>query len=169
MADLELPYRKTLAGADEIASRKLHLTRAQRVLLIVARPRHPLGRLCSVVGCDSPQLSELADDLLRLGLIEPVHDGSADEASPTRQEAPVASVPMHDASAIRTSLVSLVIEMFAADAGPLVLKLERSTTVPDLAAAAESIGKLAKLTIDEDRAKLFLAEARRRLSEAGPH
>ncbi len=158
MADLELPYRKTTAGADEVASRKLHLTRAQRVLLIVARPRHPLGRLCSVVGCDSPQLSELADDLLRLGLIEPVQDGSADAVPlPMHEEADAPSIPAHDASAIKTSLVGLVMEMFGADAGPLVLKLERSATLADLAAATESIGKLAKLTIDEERATLFLA------------
>jgi hypothetical protein len=81
-------------------------------------------------------------------------------------DVPAAAVPTHDA-AIRTSLVNLAMELFGADAGPLVLKLERSAALPDLAAAAESIGKLAKLTIDEERATLFLAEARRRLADAG--
>lgn len=162
MADLSLHYRKTAAGAGELAAKKLGLTREQRNLLIVADGRHSLSVYCQAVGCDPGKLSTLADELLGLGLIE------SGMASPAPAVAPPATPTMPslvDMEALRGRMVDLAVATFGAQlAKPVVSRLDKAhASMGELVAAVEGAAKLAKLTIDEGKALSFLAEARRAL------
>ena len=71
-------------------------------------------------------------------------------------------VPSPTLSPAAQELIALAERVFDKHAGPVVLKLEKAATSgADLLTAAESAAKLAKLTIDESKARDFLAEARR--------
>ena len=162
MADLSLVYRKTAHGILELTAKAQGLNREQRNLLFVADGRRALSALCSVGGCDPHRWSALADDLLALGLIEPVVPvaGSAhvgDEVAEAGDARP-------DPAALRARLADLAQSVFGADAGPLLERIEKAEgTHAGLIAAAERAATLAKLTIDERRAGAFLDEVHRLL------
>lgn len=160
MADLSLHYRKTAAGVQELAAKQLGLSREQRNLLIVADGRHSLAVYCQAVGCEPGKLSALADELLSMGLIE---SGSAAPISaPAAAPAPAAAAPVSDVDVLRQRVVDIAVAVFGAHrAPPVVARLDKAhASVGDLVAAVEGAAKLAKLTIDEEKAVRFLAEAR---------
>jgi hypothetical protein len=180
MANLDLRYRKTAAGADELLSRQLGLSREQRNLLIVADGRHALSVYCQAVGCDPAKLSALADHLIGLRLIEAFGASraaqsvvAADSATPAPEpavkpaQAETALMPVTtDAPEIlRQRLSELAATIFGAQAAtPVIARLGKAqASVAELVAAVEGAAKLAKLTIDEAKAQSFLSEARRML------
>lgn len=149
---------------QELAAKQLGLTREQRNLLIVADGRHSLTVYCQAVGCDPGKLSALADDLLALGLIE---SGGAASASAPAVAPPPASAGggVADVEALRQRVIDIAVAVFGAQlAKPVVARLDKThASMGELVAAVEGAAKLAKLTIDEERALGFLAEARRAL------
>lgn len=162
MADLSLAYRKTAAGAEELASKALGLSREHRNLLIVADGRHALSVYCKAVGCDPDKLSSLADGLLQLGLIE------ASSERPPAAQAPAdagASAPARiDPVALKPRILEIANAVFGGEGKSIIQKLEKAEgSAGELMAAVESAAKLAKLTIDETRANAFVAEARKAL------
>lgn len=161
MADLSLHYRKTAAGGEELAAKRLGLSREQRNLLIVADGRHSLAVYCQAVGCEPGKLSALADELLALGLIE---SGSVVPVSVPVAAAP-AGAPATDVEVLRQRVIDIAIAVFGVQlAQPVVARLNKAhASTGELVAAVEGAAKLAKLTIDEERASGFLAEARRAL------
>ncbi len=166
MADLSLHYRKTATGGEELAAKQLSLTREQRNLLIVADGRHSLAVYCQAVGCDPGKLSALADELLALGLIEPGASASASAAAPPARPSSVpANAPGADVEALRRRVIDIAVAVFGAQmAKPVISRLDKAhASTGELMAAVEGAAKLAKLTIDEDKALGFLAEARRAL------
>jgi len=150
MADLRAAYVKTPAGLEEIRAHARQLTRQQRNLLILVDGRSELGTFTRSIGCAPQELCEHAGALVQQGLIA-LADGQV--------EAP------QQAAASSQSLLALAQQIFGAKAGPVVHKLEKSTgDAPEqLMEAATAAAKLAKLTIDEQKAQQFLAEARRLL------
>jgi hypothetical protein len=99
-----------------------------------------------------------------LGLIE---SGSAAPAA-TPAAAPAAApaagaVP--DVETLRRRIVDIAVAVFGAQlAQPVVARLDKAhASTGELVAAVEGAAKLAKLTIDEEKARGFLAEARRAL------
>jgi hypothetical protein len=163
MADLSLHYRKTAAGAHELAAKQLGLSREQRNLLIVADGRHSLSVYCQAVGCEPGKLSALADELLAMGLIE---SGSAvPVAMPAAAPATAPAAPATDVDALRQRVVEIAVAVFGAQlAQPVVARLDKAhASAGELVAAVESAAKLAKLTIDEEKAIRFLAAARQEL------
>jgi hypothetical protein len=181
MANLDLRYRKTAAGGDELLSRQLGLSREQRNLLIVADGRHALSVYCQAVGCDPAKLSALADHLIGLRLIEALGasrapqptaapDSSAAPAmapsvKPAEAETPSVAVTADTPEVLRQRLSELAAAIFGAQAAtPVIARLEKAqASVAELVAAVEGAAKLAKLTIDEAKAQSFLSEARRLL------
>jgi hypothetical protein len=166
MADLSLHYRKTAAGAQELAAKQLGLSREQRNLLIVADGRHSLAVYCQAVGCNPGKLSALADELLALGLIE--SGSAAPVAAPAQAPAPAAAPSasaIPDIETLRRQVVDIAVAVFGAQlAQPVVARLDKAhASTGELVAAVEGAAKLAKLTIDEEKARGFLAEARRAL------
>lgn len=159
MADLSLHYRKTAAGGEELAAKRLGLSREQRNLLIVADGRHSLAVYCQAVGCEPGKLSALADELLALGLIE---SGSVAPASAVPTAASPANAPVADVEVLRQRVIDIAIAVFGVQlAQPVVARLNKAhASTGELVAAVEGAAKLAKLTIDEERASGFLAEAR---------
>ncbi|MCF8184209.1 MAG: hypothetical protein K9J43_04455, partial [Polynucleobacter sp.] len=96
------------------------------------------------------------------GLIAPVI-GTVNPA--LAQDAPPSGVPSPTLPPAAQELIALAERVFEKHAGPVVLKLEKAAASgADLLTAAESAAKLAKLTIDESKARDFLAEARRLMS-----
>lgn len=164
MADLSLHYRKTAAGAQELAAKQLGLSREQRNLLIVADGRHSLAVYCQAVGCNPGKLSALADELLALGLIETGSAAPAAAPAAAPVAAPAASA-VPDVDALRRQVVDIAVAVFGAQlAQPVVARLDKAhASTGELVAAVEGAAKLAKLTIDEEKARSFLAEARRAL------
>jgi hypothetical protein len=151
MADLQDVYARTEAGAGEIKARALDLTRGQRNLLIVIDGKSALGSFAKMVGCAPEQMADIFVPLIEHGLIAPV--------------APGGGARLPSGSSAAQALVALAERVFEKHAGPVVLKLEKAAASgTDLLAAAESAAKLAKLTIDESKARDFLDEARRLIS-----
>lgn len=164
MANLELHYRKTAAGAGELAAKRLGLSREQRNLLIVADGRHALSVYCKAVGCDPAKLSALADDLLGMGLIEACGAAQAAPAPAAAAKSGAAAAPKPSPEAVRQRLMELAGRVFGAQATPVITRLDKAPALlGEMMAAVESAAKLAKLTIDEAKAQAFLAEARRLL------
>lgn len=168
MADLGLIYRKTAAGNEELAAKRLGLSREQRNLLIVADGRHSLAVYCKAVGCDPEKMSRLADDLLALALIEAGPGVAAHHpAAMANHTEPTAAAPAQglaeSCEVLRHQVVDLARSVFGEQlAAPVIARLEKAhATTGELMAAVESAAKLAKLTIDETKAQTFLAEARR--------
>jgi hypothetical protein len=168
MANLDLHYRKTAAGAEELVAKRIGLSREQRNLLIVADGRHALSIYCKAVGCDPAKLSALADDLLGMQLIEAQVAAQPTHAAAVRPPTVIDAAPgaAHAGpEAIRQQLCELASQVFGAQlAKPVIARLEKAPVSPgELVAAAEGAAKLAKLTIDEDKAQAFLLDARRLL------
>lgn len=155
MADLQAVYARTQAGLQEIKARALHLTREQRNLLIVIDGKSALGSFAKISGCVPEQMGEVVAPLVRHGLIAAVGSAPSPPAAPG---APTTGQMQAGASA--QALIALAEQVFGAHAGPVVRKLEKAgSSAAELRAAAGSGAKLAKLTIDENKARLFLAEA----------
>lgn len=162
MADLYGVYARTEAGAAEIKARALELTRAQRNLLIVIDGKSAIGSFARIAGCAPEQMGDLLLPLVEHGLVAPVADASN---RATVQDPLGGGVPLPDGASPAQALVALAERVFDKHAGPVVLKLEKAAASGgDLLAAAESAAKLAKLTIDEAKAREFLTEARRLIS-----
>jgi hypothetical protein len=162
MGDLTLVYRKTPAGTEELAVKRLGLARDVRNLLIVVDGRHPVGVFAKAIECPEERLAALVDELLRLGLIEPAHAPAG--ARVVRPDAAPASVVAEtrpvDAETLRQRLASLARDTFGAQAKPVLDKISKAASSHDaLVAAVEGSVKLAKLTIDDRRAAIFRDEA----------
>lgn len=150
MADVHDIYVRTAAGQGEIGARTLHLSRVQRNLLIVMDGKSALGAYARISGCPLEQLGDVAASLVALGLI--AQPGGAPSGPPAAGQGE---------ASIQT-LVAIAGQIFGAHAGPVVRKLEKSGgSLAELRAAVDAAAKLAKLTIDENKAGLFLAEARK--------
>jgi hypothetical protein len=148
MVDLQGVYVRTSAGLEEIRSRAHNLTRPQRNLLIVLDGKNALGTLAASIGSAAEHLVESTEALLNAGLIAPA--GEALPAGSGQDEVTT------------QALISLAAGIFGGRADPVVRKLEKSGATPaERLNAVESAAKLAKLTIDEQKAALFLAEARK--------
>ncbi|MDP2821112.1 MAG: hypothetical protein Q8O52_00315 [Sulfuritalea sp.] len=162
MVDLQEAYARTEAGLHEIKARALDLTRGQRNLLIVIDGKSALGSFARIAGCAPEQMGEVLVPLIEHGLIAPVVGGSNPALA---QGLPGGGGPLPAGSSAAQALIALAERVFEKRAGPVVLKLERAAASgTDLLAAAESAAKLAKLTIDESKARDFLVEARRLFS-----
>lgn len=154
MADINLPYRKTPAGTQELASRALGLSREQRNLLIVTDGRNALASYCKAVGCDAEKITALANELLQMGLIEPA--GFARMVGGTAQGTDAAAPPLVAVADLRQQVVALAVGMFGDQAKGMVHKIEGSgDSAAELVAAISAATKLAKLTIDEAKSKAF--------------
>lgn len=154
MADINLPYRKTPAGAQELAGRALGLSREQRNLLIVTDGRNALSSYCKAVGCDAEKMTVLANDLLEMGLIEPAGLGRL--VGGTAQGTDAAAPPMVDVADLRQQVVTLAVGIFGDQSKGMVQKLEGSgDSASELVAAIAAATKLAKLTIDEQKSRVF--------------
>ncbi len=148
MVDPQGVYVRTSAGLEEIRARAHNLTRPQRNLLIVLDGKNSLGTLAASIGSAAEHLAESVEALTNAGLI------TAAGGTPPVENA------LDSVSA--QALISLAAGIFGARTDPVVHKLEKAGTSPDeLLKAVESAAKLAKLTIDEQKAALFLAEARK--------
>lgn len=161
MTDLQGVYARTEAGVAEIKARALDLTRGQRNLLIVIDGKGALGSFAKMAGCAPEQMGEVLVPLIEHGLIAPVLGGSNRAVA---QGLPGGGGLPSGSSAAQT-LIALAERVFEKRAGPIVLKLEKAgDSGTDLLAAVESAAKLAKLTIDESKARDFLVEARQLIS-----
>jgi len=162
MADLQEVYARTEAGLQEIKARAHDLTRGQRNLLIVIDGKSALASFARIAGCAPEQMEEVLAPLVQQGLVAPVPGGA------NRELARRPSSVSESAAAVSPqvqALIALAERVFEKHAGPVVLKLEKADAAGgDMLAAAESAAKLAKLTIDESKAKVFLVEARRLIS-----
>lgn len=148
MVDLQAAYARTAAGLAEIKGRELHLTREQRNLLIVIDGKSALATFAHIVGCTPEHMEQVATPLIRNGLIALAGD------------APVAG--RTQPAEVGLTLIALAGQVFGSHAGPIVRKLEKAGASPaEQLAAAEGAAKLAKLTINEHQADVFLAEARK--------
>ncbi len=162
MADLTLAYRKTAAGTEELAAKRLGLARDERNLLIVVDGRHQVSVFATAIDVTVERLNALLDELLRLGLVEPApafhpHHAPHPEAAP-------AAIAHHargnDVESLRQRLGALAGQVFGAQAQPVIDKIAKAGASHDaLVAAVEGATRLAKLTIDEKRATAFQAEA----------
>jgi hypothetical protein len=160
VADINLPYRKTPAGVQELASRALGLTREQRNLLIVTDGRTALTSFCRAVGCDEAKLTALANDLLQMGLIEPAGLGRLVGGTAGGTDANAA--PIADVADLRRQVIELATRMFGGQAKGMTQKIEAAGASPiDLVAAITAASKLAKLTIDEQKSHAFASEAKK--------
>lgn len=162
MANLQEVYARTEAGVAEIKARALDLTRGQRNLLIVIDGKGPVVSFARIAGCAPEQMGEVLAPLVQHGLVAPVPGGSNRELvrQPSSYSESAAAV-----SPQVQALIALAEGVFEKRAGPVVLKLEKAGAAGgDILAAAESAAKLAKLTIDESKARVFLVEARRLIS-----
>lgn len=158
MADISLTYRKTAAGAQELTERALGLTREHRNLLIVTDGRNALSKHGKAVGCDDERLTMLADDLLQKGLIEP--SGLARMVGGNAQGTDASAPPMVALADLRGQVIDLTVRMFGDQSKGMVQKIEGSGSSPtELVAAIAAAGKLAKLTIDEKKAQIFIQDA----------
>lgn len=154
MADINLPYRKTPAATQELAARAMGLSREQRNLLIVTDGRNPLASYCKAVGCDAEKMTMLADELMQMGLIEPA--GIARLVGGTAQGTDATAPPMVAVADLRQQVVALAVGMFGNQAKGMVQKLEGSgDSANELVAAIAAATKLAKLTIDEQKSRVF--------------
>lgn len=159
MADLSLAYRKTPAGVRELAAKALGLSREQRNLLILADGRHSLSDWCKAGSYDPDRLGALADGLLELDLIEPGSHRPMDAGRSAGVAEPTAD---SDPAALRARLLDLVGSIFGTEGKPMQARIERAeATRGELMAAAERAAVLAKLTIDEERAGIFMNEVRK--------
>ena len=162
MGDLTFAYRKTPAGTEELAAKRLGLARDVRNLLIVVEARHPVGVFAKAIDCPAERMAGLVDELLRLGLIEPAQAPAASRAArPDAVSAPVAAAARPvDAETLRQRLADLARDTFGSQAKAVLDKINKAASSHDgLVAAVEGSVKLAKLTIDDKRAGLFRAEA----------
>ena len=163
MVDLDTVFAKTGSGLGEVQAKAHALSRPQRNLLILVDGKSPLGNFARMVGGAAEELSEIAQSLVRLGLIAPAGPASVAAASSPSSRAPgVASRAPGGAEATRDSLVVLAEQTFGAKAGKIVEKLRASGAGnAELLSASEAAAKIAKLTIDEGKAATFLAGARK--------
>lgn len=152
MVDLQGVFVRTTAGLEEIRTRAHGLTPVQRNLLILLDGKSALASFAPALGCAVERMPELAETLFRGGLI-------------------AAAGPQPAAAALTGETVSahalgrLAEAVFGTHAGPIVRKLEKAGgSKAELLAAAEGAAKLAKLTIDETKAREFLAEVRKLIS-----
>jgi hypothetical protein len=162
MGDPTFAYRKTPAGTEELAAKRLGLARDVRNLLIVVDGRHPVGVFAKAIDCSAEQVAGLVDELLRLGLIEPAQASAAARAvRPEAASAPIAAAARPaDAETLRQRLAELARDTFGSQAKPVLDKINKASSSHDgLVAAVEGSVKLAKLTIDDKRAGAFRAEA----------
>lgn len=162
MADLQGVYARTEAGVAEIKARALDLTRGQRNLLIVIDGKGPVASFAKIAGCAPEQMLEVLRPLIEHGLVAPVTGGANQVRVEDRSGA---GGPLPSGASPAQALIALAERIFDKRAGPVVLKLGKAAeSGGDLLAAAESAAKLAKLTIDEAKARDFLDEARRLIS-----
>ena len=156
MADLQAVYARTEAGLQEIRARAFDLTRHQRNLLIVIDGKSALDSFARIADCPPERMGEVVDPLIEHGLIAAVGSASAPPAVP-------GEAPSHvQAGASSQALIELAEQVFGSHAGAVVRKLEKAgDSGAELLAAVESAAKLAKLTIDENKARLFLDQARK--------
>jgi hypothetical protein len=163
MVDLQTVFAKTGAGLGEVQAKAHALSRPQRNLLILVDGKSPLGNFARMLGGAVEELGEIAQSLVRLGLIAPagsvaVSAPSAVPVQPPGHTGRAATGP----EAIRESLVALAEQTFGAKSAKIVEKLRAAgASTAELLAASEAAGKLAKLTIDEAKAAAFLAGAKK--------
>jgi hypothetical protein len=163
MVDLQTVFAKTSAGLGEVQAKAHALTRPQRNLLILVDGKSPLGNFARMVGGAVEELGEIAQSLLRLGLIAPA--GAVAVPVPAAAPSQVVNGAAHgapSAEAVREALVALAEQTFGVKSTKIVEKLRAARASPaELLSASEAAAKLAKLTIDEAKAAAFLAAVRK--------
>jgi hypothetical protein len=159
MADLTVIYRKTPAGNQELKAKALGLSREQRNLLIVTDGRLPLSTYAKAVGCEIAALGEIADGLLQHGLVAAASAAKPAVAAPAAEVAASSAPSLGD---LHARIVELGRAVFGPQAAGVMHKLEvEPASVAELNAVVDAATKLAKLTIDLQKAQAFASEARK--------